>query len=310
MNFEIKKILVPVDFSETANNALEVALAMADRHKAEIHLLHVVQAGIFLNPPGMHGFIPGIEQTLLKDANENIKKHKTTILKKHALLLHTYVEIGSVAMSISKYVHNNKIDIVVMGTHGASGWSEFFLGSNAMAAIKECACPVLTVPPSFKKRTFDSILYPIRNVEGVMGKYDYVKPIIEKNEASIYLLGLAHVGEDYEAGLLGNQLKAVREAIQHNNKYIDYETHQCENIAAKVLEVAHRRKDDIMIINATLDKAWYKFFSGSYTQQIVNHSKIPVLSVKPSLSPRLIKEREQFLVTEAQHYFPLTMQTI
>lgn len=310
MNFEIKKILVPVDFSEAANNALEVAVAMATRHKAEIHLLHVVQAGIFIDPTGMHGLVPGIEQTFLKDAKENIKKHKTAILKSHPLVVNTYVETGNIATGISKYVHIHKADIVVMGTHGASGWSEYFLGSNAMTTIKECACPVLTIPPSFKKRTFDSILYPIRNVAGVMGKYDYVKPIIEKNDAVIYLLGLAHVDEEYEAGLLGNQLKAVREAIQHNNKYIDYETHQCDNIAAKVLEVAHRRKDDIMIINATLDKAWYKFFSGSYTQQIVNHSKIPVLSVKPSLSPGLIKEREQFLVTEAQHYFPLTMQTI
>lgn len=110
--------------------------------------------------------------------------------------------------------------------------------------------------------------------------------------------------------MLSNKLKALREAILHNNEYISYETNQSANIAAKILEVAHARNDDVMIINATLDKAWYKFFSGSYTQQIVNHSKIPVLAVKPSLTPELMKQREQFFAAEAQYYSPLIMQPL
>ncbi len=307
MNYQIKNILVPIDFSEAANNALEVALAMANRHKSELHLLHVVQPQLYVDPTGMHGAIPGIEQTLINDAKENIKKHKESILKNSRLVVNTHVEMGTVAICISNYVLNNQKDLVVMGTHGTSGWNEFFLGSNAMATIKECSCPVLTIPPSFKKRTFDSILYPIRNVDGVVEKYDYIKPIVEKNDAKIHLLGVAQLNDEYEVSILTNKLKAVREAILHNNEYISYETHQCENIAKKILEVAHKRNDDIMIINATLDKTWYKFFSGSYTQQIVNHSKIPVLSVKPSLTPELIKQRELFFVSEAQYYCPLTM---
>ncbi|NJO24532.1 MAG: universal stress protein [Bacteroidia bacterium] len=143
-----------------------------------------------------------------------------------------------------------------------------------------------------------------------MEKYDYIKPIVEKNDAKIHLLGVAQLHDEYEISNLTNKLRAVREAILHNNEYISYETHQCENIAAKILEVAHTRNDDIMIINATLDKAWYKFFGGSYTQQIVNHSKIPVLSVKPSLTPELLKQRKQYFAAEAQHYCPLTMQPL
>ncbi|MEP7254322.1 MAG: universal stress protein [Ferruginibacter sp.] len=304
MNYQIKNILVPVDFSEAANNALEVALAMANRHKAEIHLLHVVQPQVYADPTGMHGAMPGIDQTLTKDAKENIEKHKAAIQKNSQVVVNTYVEMGNVAICISNYVLNNQKDLVVMGTHGTSGWNEFFLGSNAMATIKECSCPVLTIPPSFKKRTFDSILYPIRNVDGVVEKYDYIKPIVEKNDAKIHLLGVAQLNDKYEVSILTTKLKAVREAILHDSEYISYETHQCENIAGKILEVAHTRNDDIMIINATLDKAWYKFFSGSYTRQIVNHSTIPVLSVKPSLTPELLKQREISLMAEAQYYYP------
>lgn len=253
----------------------------------------------------MHGLVPGIEQTLLKDARENIKKHKAAIQKGRTLVVHTHVETGNVAQSISNHVDDSQKQLVVMGTHGTTGWNEFFLGSNAMATIKQCACPVLTIPPSFHKRSFDSILYPIRNVEGVVEKYDYIKPIVEKNDADIYLLGVVQVNDEHELDVLNNRLKAVRQAILHNHEYIGYETRQCENIAATVLEVADKRKDDIIIINATLDKAWYKFFSGSYTQQIVNHANIPVLSVKPALTPDLIKQRADFFASEAQYYFPL-----
>ncbi|MEO7310690.1 MAG: universal stress protein [Chitinophagaceae bacterium] len=305
MNYQIKNILVPVDFSDAANNALQVAVAMASRHKAVIHLLHVMLPQVYIDPTGMYAPMQEFEQNFMDDAREKLSKHKAAIRKTNEVEVTTEIGVGSVAICVSNYVLNNQKDLVVMGTHGISGWNEFFLGSNAMATIKECSCPVLTIPPSFKKRTFDSILYPIRNVEGVVEKYDYIKPIVEKNDAQIHLLGVAQEDDEYESTLLSNKLKAVREAIAHDNQYISYETYQCTNIASKILEVAHTRNDDIIIINATLDKAWYNFFGGSYTQQIVNHSKIPVLAVKPALTPDLIQQREVFFATEAQHYRPL-----
>ena len=308
MNYKIKNILVPIDFSDIANNALEVALAMATRHNAAIHLLHMVQLQLFAGTAGMGSPAQGLLNTMMDDAVRNIQTHKTAILQQYQLEINTQVEGGNVAVGISNVIINKAIDLVVMGTHGTSGWNEFFLGSNAMATIKVSSCPVLTIPPSFKKRTFDSVLYPIRNVAGVVEKYDYAKPIIEKNDATIHLLGVAQLDDDNEAGILSNSLLAVRDAMLHDNAYISYETHQCENIAQKILEVAHKRNDDIMIITATLDKAWYNFFSGSYTQQIVNHAKIPVLAVKPSLTPVLEKEREMFFMQLAQYYRPFTMQ--
>ncbi len=308
MNYQIKNILVPVDFSEASNNALEVALAMANRHNANIHLLHVVKPQFFIDPTGMHGVVADVQQTLVGDAKANIRKHKEAIERKTQMMVNTHVAVGNVAMCISNYVLNSQKDLIVMGTHGTTGWNEFFLGSTAMATIKECACPVLTIPPSFKKRTFNAVLYPIRNVDGVAEKYDYVKQIVEKNNAKIHLLGVVKLNDDYEVSILTNKLKAVREAIQHNNEYISYETHQCENIPEKILDVAHERNDDLMIINATLDKVWYNFFGGSFTQQIVNHSKIPVLSIKPSLTPELIAERELYFAGEVSYYLPFHLQ--
>ena len=238
MNYQIKNILVPVDFSEASNNALEVALAMGNRHNAKIHLLHVVKPQFFIDPMGMHGAVPDVQKTLMDDAKANMKKHKEAVERKSRMTVDTHVEAGNIALCISNYVLNNQRDLIVMGTHGTAGWNEFYLGSNAMATIRECTCPVLTVPPAFKKRSFNAVLYPIRNVDGVAEKYDYVKQIVEKNDAKIHLLGVAKLNDEYEVSILTGKLKAVREAILHNNEYISYETHQCENIAQKILEIA------------------------------------------------------------------------
>ena len=97
------------------------------------------------------------------------------------------------------------------------------------------------------------------------------------------------------------------ENIQNNNNPITCEVINCEDIAQKILEIAEKRMDDLMIINATLDKKWYQFFKGNFTQKIVNHSKIPVLSVKPELTPDLIKTLSQRFASEP-NYFPLNLQ--
>jgi len=307
MTYEIKNILVPTDFSTTANNALEVAIAMANRHKADLHLMHIVTPQPLFDPMNIHMPLPDIEPALLNDSRENLERHKAAILKTNRLEITTHVEFGTVAGSISNYVINSQKDLVVMGTHGAGGWREYFIGSTAMATIRECSCPVLTIPPDFKKRTFDSVLYPIRNVEGVVEKYNYIKAIVEKNDAGIHLLGVALDNNKYEVDILINKLKEVQDAMFHEN--FSYEIHQCQNIAKKILEVAQKRKNDIIIINATLDKDWFKFFTGSFTQQIVNHSPVPVLSLKPALTPELEKQRENFFTQQTQYYHPLLLQT-
>jgi len=310
MNYTIKNILVPTDFLDCSNNALKVAVAMAYRQNATIHLLHVIQPVQFSRGGTFPEGLISVESTLLENANSNLEKHKASILSLLQLNVVTASSIGDVANDVSQYIIDNNIDLVVMGTHGASGFKEFFIGSNAYAVIKEANCPVLTIPESFQKTTFNTVLYPIRNTEGVVEKYDYVKPIIKKNDSLIHIVGLSIQNDMEDMFELSKKLEAVKEAILYNNEYISYEALQCNNIAEKVLEIASRRKDDLIVINATLDKKWYQFFASTYTQQIVNHSKIPILCVKPQLTPEIVKANKEFVLENANLYFPFSTQSL
>jgi nucleotide-binding universal stress UspA family protein len=307
MKYNIKNILVPTDFSETANNALNVAIAMATRHNATLHLINSVRT-LQCDAP-LDSYKTGSKQMLLwmNAAKEHIEKHKNNIVKHYKLEVKAFAEFGSVAASIGQYVKENEIDLVVMGTHGNSGWKEFFIGSNALAVIKECTCPVLTIPPGFTKTSFDSILYPVRNVSGALEKYEYIKTIMQANKSKIHLLGIVADDDFDEFDLMEKKLKEIIEYVKTDKNLITFETSKSLNISSKILDMAHKRRDDLMIINSTLDFKWKKFFSGSYTQQVVNHAHIPVLSVKPELTPEFLNEMEHYLVAEANYYTPLAL---
>lgn len=304
MNYEIKNILVPTDFSDSANNALRVAVGMAERQNATLHLLHVIEP-IYLNRTyNVIGTIVNLHHEMLKESLSNLEQQRRKIVTLNPVNIEIFSEIGNVNNIVNTYVNEHHINLVIMGTHGSSGSKEFFSGSNTYSVIKTVNCPVLSIPQDFDEVGFTYILYPLRNTTGVVEKYDYIKPIIEKNNAKVHLLGIAAENDNEDKYLISKKIKAVRDAILHNNEYISYEIIQTNAVAETILSIAHDRMEDLLVINATLDKKWYQYFRGTYTQKIINHSKIPVLSIKPELTPEATDELLNALHLESKNLFP------
>ena len=230
-----------------------------------------------------------IHDRFLQDTIEALQNIKRNILLNYhypELKIETFSGVGGVCKLTDEYVRKHQIDLVVMGTHGASGPKEFFIGSNAYDIIKEITCPVLTVPESFNKPFFNTILYPIRNVEGVIEKFDYIKPLVEKDISSIHLLGIVDNNRNLieEKHALTKSFQLMKKELQLVCPYyVVDDIVNSGNIAETILRTGEKMNADLIVINATLDTNWYKFFSGSFTQQIVNHSKTPVLSKKQYL---------------------------
>lgn len=310
MTYEIENILVPTDFSETANNAVRVAVGMAIRQKSILHLLHVVESGHMSITPEGSGIMGSLEMPDLKNASNLLVRQMQHISDIHKnLSVKILLDTGAVSQCVNKYIQENNIDLVIMGAHGISGVKDYFMGTNTYEVIKHAACPVLSIPASFDEVGFNSILYPVRNVEGVVEKYDYVKPIVEKNDSTIHIIGVCSPTDMEDVFLLSKKITSVMDTMHHSKSYITTDVINCEDIAEKILEIAESRMDDLIIINATLDKKWHQFFKGTYTQKIVNHSKIPVLSVKPELTPELIKTARKRIASEP-NYFPLNLQPL
>ncbi len=283
-SYIINKVLVPIDFSPVSLNALETAIAICKRQLATLTLIHVVENTYVLFPPEAGGATGAILPDLVKNANENLTELAKKIRTHHDLVINHIVQSGNPADEICRWALHKNSNLIVMGTHGASGLREFFLGSNAYRVVKNSPCPVMTMPGDNKWIDFKKILFPVRMVPNALDKYDVIRPIIQKNGSSMTIAGI--VKKDDSTGFI--EMKALVETVQSKMTEDDVicqsEVHYCENVAKQVLTISETEKPDLIVITATLDSSLKDFFLGPYTQDIVNHAHYPVLSIRPEIS--------------------------
>jgi nucleotide-binding universal stress UspA family protein len=136
------KILVPVDFSASSRAAVESAADLAQHFDAALHLVHVVPMFPATTLPD---FIP--ETKFTEEATKEAERHFAAVvadLSSKGIKVSSSVESGDdVASSIMEAVESEKADMVVISTHGLTGWHPLFFGSIAEKVLKLVACPVL-----------------------------------------------------------------------------------------------------------------------------------------------------------------------
>ncbi len=141
---QFKRILLATDFSETSTYAVEYALLMARTFGAELHVLHVLETeipvmmdGIVYLPPNYFDEIEKITAERLESviAREDRDKLAVTLVMRR----------GAPFSQIVRYAHDQKMDLIVLGTHGRGALAHVFLGNVAEKIVRQAPCPVLTV---------------------------------------------------------------------------------------------------------------------------------------------------------------------
>ncbi len=136
--FPLKKILCPIDFSDPSYEALKVANEAASHSSAELYLVHVI--------PPLHGvpapplYYRQLEESAEKSLNEVSKKRGSKNLQ-----IRQIVEHGDPAPEIVRIAAEEKIDLIIIATHGQSGWRQFIFGSVAEKVVRLAQCPVLII---------------------------------------------------------------------------------------------------------------------------------------------------------------------
>lgn len=138
----LKRILLPTDFSDTAQHALGYAREMAERFGAEVHVLHVVA------DPTPHEWAVGaatlVVSDLLKTWEADAERHLGAISLDGIETVRA-IRVGHAFFEILQYATDNAIDMIVMGTHGRGPVKHLLLGSVAEKVVRKAPCPVLTV---------------------------------------------------------------------------------------------------------------------------------------------------------------------
>jgi nucleotide-binding universal stress UspA family protein len=190
---EVKKILLPTDFSACANQALDHAGYLADRYGAELHMLHaiVLHDDDPFNAAAHFTDVEEIQQRLQDLARIEMK----AVIRERDAIPHDVVMRQrrgiSVADTILDYSGEEDIDLIVMGTHGRRGLGHLFLGSAAERVVRLARCPVLTfrqleIPRAIK--SLDRILVPVDYSEHARQAISHAREIAATYGASLDLL--------------------------------------------------------------------------------------------------------------------------
>lgn len=156
----MKKILVPCDFSKPAINAFRFALDVAKRSKGMVRMVHVIQL------PMLHYTllmpVLNFEEALLQEMREKAGSRFKKLSEKYSkesVKVSWEVEFGQPSRTLVDIIKAQSVDLVVMGSHGASGLREYFIGSNAEKVIRKSPVPVL-ITKDYYKRPIKNIVFP------------------------------------------------------------------------------------------------------------------------------------------------------
>jgi nucleotide-binding universal stress UspA family protein len=281
MPHPIKKILIPVDFTDISETAAMQAAKMAKLLDAEVYLLHVIPSNghysaLNLEKPTAASVVKNIESMVaakMDDFQKRIQDHS-------GLKVKTAINTGNIVNKIIDFAHKEHIDQIIMGTHGASGYKEMFIGSNAQRVVTLSEIPVLTMLNSTHESEFKNILIPIDDTIHSREKVNVALKIAKLYNAKVHILGLVNTDDVSELNKMKIRLESVENFVKHEHLTFITGIEHGDSIAKTAISYAEKNKCDLIIINTGHESKITGIFLGPFAQQIVNHSAIPVLSVK------------------------------
>jgi nucleotide-binding universal stress UspA family protein len=278
-SFKINKILVPLDLSANSMLALQHASFMAKLFKADIILAHTMETKVAKLDLGT--FTASDKKYAEQIISEKLDALATELKIKIGGKVTYIIKAGKIAKGIADATAESKADIIIMGTHGVSGFEEFFMGSNAFRVVTEAKVPVITVQTHASKVGFENILCPIDSSNASREKVRYVLELAKKYNSKVHILGILSVDDDDAALLLDKKLEQVEKYFEKHEINYTMEMVEGENLATVTMKKKKKHKSDLIVIMTEQEENFAGLLMGPYAQQVVNHSKIPVMSITP-----------------------------
>lgn len=276
----MKKILVPTDFSEYALNAAKLAADIARKFEARIYFLHVVDI-----PTYETGVLPGQS---LQDVAEGLfllkmaKKGFKDLLKQDflkGLNVAEGIQFGGVYESTVEQAEKHGIDLIVMGTHGTSGYvNDFFVGSNTDKIVRLSEIPVLTVREEVKDAEFKKIVFASDFDDGIDTSFIRIANLVNYFDAHVYLVRIITRDDYYYSG----PMLDIMEKFTKNNGLKKYKcnVYSADTVQTGINEFAQRVNADIVTTVTQGRRGLARLFNGSITSDVMKSSPLPVMTIK------------------------------
>ena len=275
----MKTILVPTDFSEQANYALDVAHAIARKSNASIKLLNIVEApgGGSFNSMGEVTTVDPMDNVFMMEMLNHMKRRIKELAgnsRYSDVNIATEVVVGNPFSSIANEITTSKVDLVVMGSKGASGLEETLIGSNTEKVVRRAKCPVLTIKNKTDINSVKNIVFASDfkgNDDNVM---DAIKQFQQFFDAKLHLVKV-NTPNNFTSD---RELKVrMREfAKRHSLDNITYNIYNDAVEEDGIIYFADEINADVIALATHGRTGLMHLLSGSIAEDVVNHAKRPV----------------------------------
>ncbi|MCC6818470.1 MAG: universal stress protein [Bacteroidia bacterium] len=254
---DIDNILVPFVDSPSAIGALKTAVKLCKIHQAKLHVIHVVT----------------------DKSNENVLDRIKDICTKENVLF-TFIErSGNIQKEISKAEKEIGANLIVMGAYGKTGWQQFWVGSNAFKVISSSHCPVLTLQNDVG--TFDGfskIMLPLDDSDETRQKVNWVAKLAKGFDAEVLIFNTTKVRGDDTRLKLAQYATQIEALLLKDGINSTFDESYGNNIAEDCIKFAQIHQCDLITIMTETENT-NGLFMGTYAQQLVSTSPIPVLTI-------------------------------
>lgn len=267
----MKKILVPCDFSTPAIEAFKFAINMASKSGGSIMVVKVIDLPSMETSLGMPSY--AFDVNLLKDLREDSERRYQKMVKKFGkgyAKINFSVTHGRVSPMLHSFIQEHKCDLVVMGTHGASGWGEFFVGSNTEKAVRYSKVPVFAIRKALPVKSIKHIVFPtildlnephfIKQLKALQGFFGAKLHILFLNTPFNFI-------RDHEMKDYANHYQFTNFTLN-----IRHDRYEPDGIITFAKEI----KADMLAMATHGRKGLSHFISGSITEDVVNHAECPI----------------------------------
>ena len=278
--YKMKKILFPTDFSPTAENAFLYALALAKATKAHLTLIHVYE-------------LPELGRALkntTREVYELMEMESLETFKKSVEQLHKVADEhdmsdvefdqamveGEAVYKISKAAQEINADFIVMGTKGATGLKEVFLGSVTTGVMEEAKVPVLSIPEeAHYENVIDHVAYLTNYKSEELSAFEATCSFAALFNASVDCVHFSIGDEDED----GDQMEKWKASATVEHIEVDFRIEKGTDIESALMSYSKERKIDILAVQPRKKNIFTRLFSKSVSKQIAHHINVPLLSL-------------------------------
>lgn len=271
----MKRILVPTDFSLQAENALKVAVELAKKNDSQITILHSMEMPVHLATTDKGSLPEALYFVKLAE------KRFAELLEKpyiNEAYVTTKIGQGELYDDINEVVYKDKIDLIVMGSHGASGFKEMFIGSNTEKVVRTSEIPVLVIKkdrPAFEIKDF---VFATDFSEECRKPLKKAHEFAESFGATLHLLYI-----NTPSGFRTTaEAKQLMESFLKGTKLNNYTLNIYNDLSVEkgILGFAMETNAQLIGMSTHGRKGISHFFNGSISEDLVNHANMPVITFK------------------------------